>query len=61
MGWCQLRELPIHPELVAELWCHHWTARPARLPVMAPLNGSRLQETGEGNRQLSLTTLLPQT
>jgi hypothetical protein len=36
LGWCQLRQLPIHPELAAELWCHHWTARPPRLPVMAP-------------------------
>lgn len=31
-GWCQLRELPIHPDLVGELWCHHWTASPPRLP-----------------------------
>lgn len=36
LGWCQLRQLPIHPELAAELWCHHWTARPPKLPVMAP-------------------------
>jgi hypothetical protein len=61
MGWCQLRELPIHAELVTDLWCHHWTARPARLPVMAPPGGSRLQQTGGGNRQLSLGALLPQT
>jgi hypothetical protein len=61
MGWCQLRELPIHAELVADLWCHHWTAPPARLPVMAPLGGIRPQQTGGGNRQLSLAALLPQT
>jgi len=35
MGWCQLRQLQIHPELATELWCHHWTARPPRLPVLA--------------------------
>jgi hypothetical protein len=22
-----MRRLPIHPELAADLWCHHWTAR----------------------------------
>ena len=59
MGWCRLRELPIHAELVADLWCHHWTARPARLPVLAPSGSNRLQEEGPGNRQLSLATLLP--
>jgi hypothetical protein len=59
MGWCRLRELPIHAELVADLWCHHWTARPARLPVLAPSGSNRLQEVGPGNRQLSLATLLP--
>jgi hypothetical protein len=34
MGWCRLRQLPIHPELVAELSCHHWTAREPRLPTL---------------------------
>jgi hypothetical protein len=36
MGWCRLRQLPIHPELVAELSCHHWTAREPRLPTLNP-------------------------
>ena len=45
--WCggpnpsgQLRQLPIHPELVTELWCHHWTALPPRLPVTDPQGGA---------------------
>ncbi|MCS5690881.1 hypothetical protein NZK33_02640 [Cyanobium sp. FGCU-6] len=59
MGWCQLRRLPIHPELVAELWCHHWTARPPRLPVMHPLpGGASAIEGREANQQLSFTPML---
>jgi hypothetical protein len=42
LGWCQLRQLPIHPELAAELWCHHWTARPPKLPVMVPHGAAAL-------------------
>lgn len=61
MGWCRLRELPIHAELVADLWCPHWTARPARLPVIAPPGGHHVRETTAANRQLSLATLLPVT
>ncbi|MFN9619166.1 MAG: hypothetical protein ACK55X_05570 [Synechococcaceae cyanobacterium] len=34
--WCQLRQLAIHPDLAGDLWCHHWTARSPKLPVMAP-------------------------
>ncbi len=52
-----MRQLPIHPELVADLWCHHWTARPPRLPVLSPAaqhsHSTRLQV---GNQQLSLAT-----
>jgi hypothetical protein len=55
LGWCQLRQLPIHPELVTELWCHHWTARPPKLPVMAPLAGT---QGPSGNRQLSFSGML---
>ncbi len=55
-GWCQLRQLPIHPELVAELWCHHWTARPPKLPVMAPLGGA--EEALPANQQLSFSGML---
>jgi hypothetical protein len=36
MGWCQLRQLAIHSDLVGELWCHHWTASPPRLPSVVP-------------------------
>ncbi len=54
-GWCRLRRLPIHPDLAAELWCHHWTARPPRLPgaeaVVVPLHPP-------ADRQLALTDLL---
>ena len=33
LGWCRLRQLPIHPDLASDLWCHHWTARAPRLPT----------------------------
>ncbi|MBM5799911.1 MAG: hypothetical protein FJ077_03520 [Cyanobacteria bacterium K_DeepCast_35m_m2_023] len=52
-GWCQLRQLPIHPELAADLWCYHWTARPPRLPVVSP--------GGPANRQLQIESLLADT
>jgi len=47
MGWCQLRQLPIHPELASELWCHHWTARPPKLPVVAPWSGGEFAQVDE--------------
>jgi hypothetical protein len=34
LGWCRLRQLPIHPDLVGDLSCHHWTAREPRLPTL---------------------------
>jgi hypothetical protein len=55
MGWCQLRHLAIHPELASELWCHHWTARPPKLPVIGP--GSGLEPRAR-NHQLALAELL---
>ncbi|MEB3321277.1 MAG: hypothetical protein VKI81_00445 [Synechococcaceae cyanobacterium] len=58
LGWCQLRELPIHPELVGELWCHHWTSPAPRLPVMAGLGGGASEELPGGNQQLSLVSML---
>ena len=54
-GLCQLRQLPIHPELVGDLWCHHWTARPPRLPVVAPGGASA---PAQANGQLSLAPML---
>ncbi|MFM7239281.1 MAG: hypothetical protein ACKOZN_06750 [Cyanobium sp.] len=56
MGWCRLRQLPIHPELVAEVSCHHWTAREPRLPT---LNAQMMSAPGREavpvcGRQLSL-------
>ncbi len=56
MGWCQLRQLSIHPDLVGELWCHHWTASPPRLPTVGT---SGRDDAGEApppsGRQLSFT------
>jgi hypothetical protein len=51
-----LRQLPIHTELVAELWCHHWTARPPRLPVMGQATSPAMAPPG--NEQLSLASML---
>ena len=56
MGWCQLRQLPIHGELASELWCHHWTARPPRLPVMG--DGGTELEPQRRDRQLALADVL---
>lgn len=56
MGWCQLRRLPIHNELASELWCHHWTPRPPRLPVMG--DAVVASEPQLYNRQLALPELL---
>ena len=47
-GWCQLRQLSIHPDLVGDLWCHHWTASPPRLPTV----GTPGQELPEGQKPL---------
>lgn len=50
-----MRRLAIHSELAADLWCHHWTPRPPRLPSVdhAPVAIPLL-----ANRQLALTDLL---
>jgi hypothetical protein len=58
LGWCQLRQLSIHPDLVGDLWCHHWTASPPRLPTV----GGAGEEASEASRplmsrQLSFTGL----
>jgi hypothetical protein len=62
MGWCRLRQLPIHPELVAELSCHHWTAREPRLPTLNPqtLPTPVQPATPAAGRQLSLEGALRQ-
>ena len=63
-GWCQLRQLSIHPELALELWCHHWTARPPRLPVLAGGQGAAAVDGALAgslpNQQLSLEEVLGQ-
>jgi hypothetical protein len=58
LGWCQLRQLPIHPDLVGDLWCHHWTASPPRLPTVG-LSGQESQEATKPltSRQLCLSGL----
>jgi hypothetical protein len=53
-----MRQLSIHPELAADLWCHHWTARPPRLPVMAPVCGGASRDLPGFNQQLSLSGVL---
>jgi hypothetical protein len=58
MGWCQLRQLSIHPELATELWCPHWTARPPRLPQSFAALSDPASERERGNLQLSLTPLI---
>ena len=56
LGWCRLRQLAIHPELAQDLWCHHWTARPPRLPALSP-DGLQAQAGAPvGSQQLSLAT-----
>ena len=55
MGWCQLRRLAIHPDLAADLWCHHWTAPTLHLPQ--PDDGVPLQQARH-DRQLALAGLL---
>ena len=55
MGWCQLRRLAIHPDLAAEVWCHHWMAPTQRHPVVDDAN--RPQSASQ-DRQLALSELL---
>jgi hypothetical protein len=50
-----MRRLAIHPELAADLWCHHWTPRPPRLPSV---DHSLVAIPTPANRQLALTDLL---
>lgn len=54
-GWCQLRQLSIHPELAGDLWCHHWTARAPRLPV---LGAGQQVPAPAVERQLALADVL---
>jgi len=54
-----LRQLPIHPDLVGDLWCHHWTARPPRLPVVGSGGAAGgASESAQANVQLSLASML---
>ena len=34
LSWCKLRQVPLHPELTADLSCHHWTAKAPELPPL---------------------------
>jgi hypothetical protein len=40
---------------VGELWCHHWTVRPPRLPLLVD---AQRPEPLPRNRQLALSDLL---
>ena len=59
-GWCQLRQLGIHPELAGDLWCHHWMARQPRLPQVGPGGRAALDANPPANQQLSLSAVLPE-
>jgi hypothetical protein len=54
--WCQLRQLAIHPDLAGDLWCHHWTARPPRLPALGPQSAEAAEQPRDA--QLSLGGML---
>jgi hypothetical protein len=41
----------MHPDLVGELSCHHWMARPPRLPLIA---GAAREAADSEPQQLSL-------
>jgi len=58
-GWCHLRQLAIHPELVGDLWCHHWTSRPPRLPVLSGGSAPGHGDHGAATQQLCLVSVLP--
>ncbi|MFQ6537641.1 hypothetical protein [Aphanothece stagnina] len=55
-----MRRLPIHPELAAELWCHHWSARSPRLPQTVAQDPGTVCAVPQTTRQLSLEAVLPQ-
>lgn len=58
LGWCRMRQLAIHPELISELWCHHWTPRPPRLPVLQPTSPGGIGSRPSDGGQLSLGPML---
>jgi hypothetical protein len=50
--------LAIHPDLVGDLWCHHWTASPPRLPTVGGAGKDPAEEPKTlVSRQLSFTGL----
>ena len=48
LAWCRLRRLALHPELTADLSCHHWTASAPRLPQLP--DGGAAGEPPEGSQ-----------
>jgi len=54
LGFCHLRQLAIHGELATELWCHHWTPRPPRLPLAGAAAAPARQVVRSDHHQLSL-------
>jgi hypothetical protein len=55
-GWCQLRKLSIDPDLAGQLWCHHWTACPPRLPLAG--DSSSVLHNQSSEQQLHLIDVL---
>ncbi|MGC6482017.1 MAG: hypothetical protein ACON4T_00395 [Synechococcus sp.] len=46
-GWCRLRRLPVHAQLVRVVWCHHWIARPPALPDLQGVDQAISASDGE--------------
>ena len=57
VSWCQLRKLSLHPELTAELSCHHWTARPPELPDFHGFSSEGVRPND--SQQLPIMGLVP--
>ena len=43
---CRLRQVALHPELMGDLSCHHWTARAPELPRVPPADSQQLPLAG---------------
>ncbi|QNI72013.1 hypothetical protein CyaNS01_02920 [Cyanobium sp. NS01] len=60
-GWCHLRRLAIHSAHSSELWCHHWTARPPRLPLGDPQDPQADSNAGLASPDQTLASVTGQT
>jgi hypothetical protein len=57
VSWCRLRQVSLHPELTADLSCHHWTARAPELPDFQDVQVAGVFPSD--SRQLPLVGLMP--